>query len=156
MRYFLPALATPLLRIPPRVSVTFVLCTWDRFHSNTGWMRSQLKKCYWKFINPKLLFLVVFGGLFFLLFLRFFYTRIGKWQLLVDVCTIRQVYLSFICALDAKELEIRLPTGQIFNNFFICYWGEGRNSCSKPTPWTSSCWSILLSAQWSCLCLAYA
>lgn len=47
------------------------------------------------------------------------HTGTGKWKFLVGVRKIRQVYLSFMYTLDANELEIRIPTGQIFNNFCL-------------------------------------
>lgn len=84
---FLPALTTALLRIPPRVSVTFILCMQDRFYSNTGWIGPQLKKGYWKFINPKFPFFFFFPSS---------PTGIGKWQLPVGVCKNRPICLLCI------------------------------------------------------------
>lgn len=133
---------------PPRVSITFVL-QWG-----AGFILKQvgldLKKKKKKSIRFFGLFAFPERGINFKAYklpdtfqtTPFPFYGVEIWKFLAGICRIRQVCLSFVYTIDANELEMRIPTGQLFNNFCLLS-GEQTHSESADGKYAYVCFAEL-------------
>lgn len=134
---------------PPQGQYHLCSAVRSRFHSEASWIGPQKKKKK-KSIRFFGLFAFPERGINFKAYklpdtfqtTPFPFYGVEIWKFLAGICGIRQVCLSFVYTIDANELEMRIPTGQLFNNFCLLS-GEQTHSESADGKYAYVCFAEL-------------